>query len=246
MRQFRYLLVALLLATLCACAEVKVSGKTVWETFTDRQVAQLVDAVSHGRFAEADKAIAAGANVNWVTSEGLTPLLWVMGTTHNSERIEYLLKAGSDPNYIDTKRLASPMYLASGGNRPDILKLLLRYKGDPNLWGPHGNSMLMTAADQSRDENFEILLAYGADINLANRSRSTVADTFMVYGRFDKVFRLFELGFNPDVQDFTKTVDMIGVPPNSEQAVWKEKVIELLKSRGAKFPAFILKKEAEG
>lgn len=124
-------LVAFVVTT--GCATSTVADRSAQQTFLDPLVATLVIAVSQGDFADADKALKAGANVNSIGVEGLTPLLWVMGTTLNVGKIEYLLRAGANPNYRDEKTFVSPMYLAAGGNRPDILELLLKYNGDPNL-----------------------------------------------------------------------------------------------------------------
>lgn len=184
----------------------------------------------------------AGANINVVGVEGLTPLLWIMGTTLNVGKIEYLLKAGANPNYRDQKSLASPMFLASGGNRPDILELLLKYKGDPNLTGKNSESMLMVAVSQFRDKNVDLLLEYGANINQTDKHGETVANHATSYGRYDLIARLLDLGLTQDFQDLAKDVDMTKVRAESEQQRWKDKVIEMLKERGAKFPAFIPRK----
>lgn len=245
-RKFGLLLLAGCLFMNAGCAETRVSGRTAHETFDDPRVAALVETVSRGDFAEADKAVRAGADVNAISPQGLTPLLWVMGTTLNVSRIEYLLKAGANPNYRVAGRLASPMYLASGGDRPDILELLLKYKGDPNLIGPNGESMLSVALAQFRKENLDILIKYGADINRADKNGYTAANDAAAYGRFDWVAMFLDLGLNQNIQRLARSVDMRLVPPDSDQQRWKNKVVEMLKARGAKFPAFIPHKEPEG
>jgi hypothetical protein len=218
------------------------AGRNEQKTFADPLVAALVIAVSDGNFSEADNMLKAGADVNAVGLEGLTPLLWIMGTTLNVGKIEYLLKAGANPNYRDEKSLASPMYLAAGGNRPDILELLLKFKGNPDLFGPQDMTLLMIAVAQLRDKNFDLLLKYGADINQANRHNHTIAHEALIYGRYDLVAKYLDMGLTHDIQNLARYVDMIKVRPDSEQQQWKNKVIEMLKSRGATFPAFIPRK----
>jgi ankyrin repeat protein len=239
------LLVGLLMTT-SGCAETKVEGKSAHDFFADERVVMLVKAAGSGDFAEADQAIKSGADINTVGAEGMSPLLWVMGTTLNVRKIEYMLKAGANPNYRETKGQLSPMYLAAGGDRIDILELLLKHKGDPNLLGPRDETMLMVAVSQFRDKNIELLLKYGADINHSDQHNHTVANDAATYGRYDLVAEFLELGLIYNLQGLARTVDMTQVPADSKQQHWKEKVIEMLKARGAKFPAFIPHKVPEG
>lgn len=223
-------------------AETKVGGRGVRDTFADERVASLVIAVSSGDYDNADKALKSGADVNAVGVEGVTPLLWVMGTTLDVGKIEYLLKVGANPNYRDAKSMVSPMYLAAGGDRADILELLLKYKGNPNLAGSRGETLLMVSMAQFRDKNLELLLKSGANINLKDDAGSSVAAKATSYGRYDLVAKFLELGLDQDPQSLARTVESRVVPPGSEQQRWKDKVIEMLKKRGAKFPAFVPRK----
>lgn len=243
--EIRKLLVAILLGWLVmttSYAETRVGGRSARDTFVDERVASLVIAVSKGDYVESDKALKSGADVNAVGAEGMTPLLWVMGTTLNVSKIEYLLKGGANPNYRDAKTLVSPMYLAAGGNRPDVLELLLKYKGDPNLAGPRGETLLMVSMAQFWDNNLELLLRNGADIDRKDDTGSSVAAKAVSYGRYDLVAKFLELGLNQDPQSLARTVESRAVQPGSEQQHWKDKVIDMLKARGAKFPAFIPRK----
>lgn len=238
-RQFWIAALAGCLIMTTNCAEARVGGKSVRDVFSDRYVASLVATVSDGNFDAADKALQSGADINAVGAEGLTPLLWVMGTTLNVGKIEYLLKKGADPNYRDEERQASAMSLAAGGDRPDILELLLQYKGNPNLLGPSGDTMLMIAVSQLRDKNIDFLLKYGANINQTDRHHETVGNKAAGYGRYDLVAKFLDIGLAYDLPGLAKDVELTRVPPNSEQQHWKEKVIEMLKAHGAKFPAFV-------
>jgi ankyrin repeat protein len=230
----------LLLVFIMKCqAEPIVDGRTASQTFDDPRVAELMLAVNERKYASADSILKGGADINAPGYKGVTPLLWIMGTTRDVQKIEYMLKAGGDPNYRDPFHHASAMFLASGGDRPDILELLLKYKGDPNLPGPREETMLRIALGQVREKNFELLIKYGADINHIDRHGDSAADDAATFGRFDLVARLLDMGLRQDFQGLAKTIDICSVQPGSEQARWKEKVIEMLKARGAKFPAFI-------
>ncbi len=223
--------------TMSSVAETVVAGKAVRDVFPDERVVNLVSRTSSADFAVAEQQLRNGADVNIIGADGLTPLLWVLGTTRDVRKIEFLLKAGADPNYRDAKRQISPMYLAAGGSRPDILELLLKYKGNPNLEGPRGETLLMVAVSQFRDKNLDILIHHGADINQADRHRETVANKAASFGRYDLIARLLELGLTHDLQDLAKDVEITKVPAESEQQRWKNKVIDMLKARGVTFPA---------
>jgi ankyrin repeat protein len=131
------------------------------------------------------------------------------------------------------------MALAAGGDSPQILELLLKYKGDPNLIGPDNDPLLLIATGEFRRENVDLLLKYGADINSHRSNGDTAADFAVGLGRFDIVAHLLEKGLNYNLQRLAKSVEIRAVPPDSEAQKWKSKVIEMLKQRGAKFPAFV-------
>lgn len=233
-------LLSIFLLASCANVQTGVAGKPPSYYFDTAEVAELVTAVANGNFDEADKALKAGADVNAVGAEGMSPLLWVMGTTLNVKKIEYLLNAGANPNYQSATWLISPMHLAAGGNRPDILELLLKHKGNPNLAGRRGQTLLMVTVMQFRDKNVDLLLRYGADISQTDELGETVAATAAGMGRFDQVVFFLERGLKYDVRRLARSVDVRKVPANSEAQRWKDKAIEILKARGATFPTLPL------
>src|SRR5712692_3229535 len=231
----------ILLAMSVSYAETRYGGLTVREAFRDERVAHMVEAASRGDLGAVDAQIRAGADVNYMGTDGISPLLWVLVEgrhAHNLKGAEHLLKAGANPNYRDEKRKASAMALAAGGDSPQILELLLKYKGDPNLIGPRGEPLLHIAAGEFRKENIDLLLKHGADINMHESTGTTAAQTAVRLGRFDITAYLLEKGLSYNLEGLAKSVEARRVPPNSEAQRWKDKVIEMLKERGVKFPAF--------
>ena len=82
-----------------------------------------MEAASKGRFSDADKELIAGADINAVGAENISPLLWVMSASSlDLQCIEYMLKKGANPNYR-TPGGSSAMYLAAGGQYPRLLEL---------------------------------------------------------------------------------------------------------------------------
>lgn len=218
------------------CFETKIGDMTIEQVFPDQRVLALVKATVRGNYAEADRQIQAGADVNYVGTEGISPLLWVLyeGTLKNDYRgLEYLLKAGADPNYREAGEGLSAMYLAAGGNSVKLLELLLKHGGNPNLLGAFDKPLLHVAVFENRKENIKLLLDYGADVNIL-RDRRTAADSAVALGRYDLVLLFLERGLTYDLQGLARGVQMRLVG-TKEGKLQRDKVIEMLKERGVEY-----------
>ena len=77
--------------------------------------------------------------------------------------VEFLLKNGANPNFVDTKGKTPLMYAALTSF--EILEILLKYGADPNISDFEGRTPLMLASLDSDAEDgiVETLLEYGAD-----------------------------------------------------------------------------------
>lgn len=228
-----------LFMAMVGCAARNGAGMSAAEAFSDPRVAELAAAAASRDFSKADKQLAAGADINFIGKEGISPLLWVMSaSSFNQSGMEYMLKNGANPNYRVSQRNASAMYFAAGGQYPHMLVLMLKYGGDPNLVGEGDKAMLAVAADEYRKENIEILLKSGADINRLDKRGYSAAQQAVAGGHYDLVAYFLERGLTANLQFLAKGVEARVIDPDSDQQVWKNKVIEMLKARGAKFPAF--------
>src|SRR5258708_38364960 len=67
-----------------SCSEPTFRGMTVHDAFRDPLVAEMVEAASNGQLSVLDAKIRAGANVNYIGTEGITPLMWVIPMNHHS------------------------------------------------------------------------------------------------------------------------------------------------------------------
>lgn len=225
------------------CAGPKLGGMTIHQAFPDDRVAKMIRATVDEEFDEAEKQIKAGADVNFIGTDEISPLIWVMFEARRSndlDGLEYLLKAGANPNYRAKQMLhESAMSIAAGGDHLRILELLLKNKGDPNLLGPGDDPILSIAVFERRRRNVEMLLKYGADINAPKRDGENIASQAAGLAEFELVAFLLEQGLTYNLQDLAKDVEIRQVPPNSDARRWQNKVIEMLKARGVKFPAFV-------
>lgn len=240
----KILLLTIIPVLLAAFWEKKLGGLTAEQAFTDARVARLVRAASSGDLKEVDAQIRAGADVNAVGAQGVTPLMWVL-TTHDLKAVEHLLKSGANPNYRDPECGISAMYFASGGNKPKLLELLLKHGGDPNLRGTNAETMLQVAASECRRENIDILLQHGADINGHDGLRRSAADSALTRACFDITVYLLERGLTYDLRYLAKGVEGRIIQDNSDQKRWQDRAIEILKERGVKFPANVPRLERE-
>lgn len=225
----------LMLMLVSACKASELGGMKAEDAFTDAKTAAFVKAVSKNDFSQADALLAQGVDINTVGTEGITPLLWVMLTERSVKSTEYMLRNKADPNYVVPERMVSAMYFVAGGNRKDLLELVLKYGGNPNLVGPRDQSMLMVAITQRREEYFDMLLAHGAELNWRNRHGDSAPWQTLTPGRFDWTLYFLEKGYNNDLQDLANDVET--VPASEQMLPWKVKVIDYLKAKGAVFPA---------
>lgn len=242
LKNIKYYLFTIMLTITVGCKANLVGGMTLNEAFSP-EVGQFVDAVIDSDYQRAHKLLKAGVDINAVGKEGITPLFWLIAEEHADDltAIEYMLKNGADPNYQDPKRKISAMWGASGGNKPEFLKLLIRYGGDVNQIGRDDKSMLMVASSQGQLENIQILLDNGADMVWDNRFGRSAASACLTQGRFDLTVFFLEQGFDGDLQTLAAYVE--GRVANEEMQPYKEKAIDMLKARGAEFPASLYLKQ---
>ena len=218
-------------------AEARAGGMTAQQAFPDPATAAWVSAVWDKDYKEADRWLAQGAKVNLVGTDGITPLLWVMSAGKwKVDRLEYMLKAGADPNQKSPKENVSPMFGAAKSDKPEVLTLFLRYHGDPNLTGeaPDEEPILFAAVSGARMENIKLLLEAGADVNALDRLGVPAPFNALFHGRYDIVEFFLQHGLKAGLGALATACDSTPVSP--DRAVWREKVICEFVDRGIFFP----------
>ncbi len=81
-----------------------------------------------------------------------------------------MLKNGANPNSYDLTSKLSPLHVASENNNVSIVKLLIKYGADVNIYANtlYLNTPLHIAALNDSSEVVTILLENGANINIYN------------------------------------------------------------------------------
>lgn len=116
--------------------------------------------------------LAAHANVNSATiDEAITPLLLAC-TNGDPDAEEALLKAGANPNSVNSNGTTALMLAAASGN-PAAAKVLLDHGADVNAReSAHGQTALMFAAAMDRAAVIPLLMAHGADAGITTTSHA--------------------------------------------------------------------------
>ncbi|WP_217997234.1 hypothetical protein, partial [Aquipseudomonas alcaligenes] len=70
-----FIIVMLSVVSSCAAGQ-KVGGMTPQQAFSDPLVAELVVAATQNDFQKVDEKVQAGADVNTIGADGVTPLIW--------------------------------------------------------------------------------------------------------------------------------------------------------------------------
>lgn len=183
-----------LAGTACAGQGANVDAHQV---FSDTRVADLATAAVAGHAAQVRAAVAAGADINAHGDKGVTPLEWAM-LNRSPEAFRTLLDAGADPN--EPAVGGDPVILmAAKANDPVYLKLLLAHHVDPSAArGRSDQTPLMAAIlNANTDAPFKLLLAAGADPNVANRLGDTALHIAATGGTYAQVLALLEAGADP-------------------------------------------------
>ncbi|WP_048438361.1 ankyrin repeat domain-containing protein [Caenimonas sp. SL110] len=178
--------------------ELKVVGQTVTEYFGDTKEARLARAAAEGKVAEVRRSVAEGANVNATGQQNMTPLMWAF-SGRSETGMRALLEAGADPNQrIGPRKDLHPVWLAAGLNpeQPELLKVLLEFKGDPSAPLPDDAYYAPLPQAASTLSYVKLLVQAGADINTANKIGYPMVLTSASRRQYDIVLYALENGFN--------------------------------------------------
>ena len=227
-----------------AATQQSLAASQAGHFFSDPKVAALAVALERSDWTGAETARRAGANVNARGKEGMYPLIWTM-YVKNKAAFEWLLNHGADPNFDSGGDDGCALFWAAEADDPDWLRMLLAHRANPNLTHQTGirttETPLLAACGLCRLVNVKMLIAAGADINYQQPKRdggSTPAIHAAGIGFFAGVYAL--LGAGADIRPRTaggfNLADMVAsypVDPSDARYPWREKVLQILRERGA-------------
>ena len=136
----------------------------------------LVDAVRHGDLAAAAQFLRAGAEVNFLAPDGLTPLMIAAGHGQ-AQMVELLLCAGAYVHAVEPRAGATALHKAALSGNPDVADLLLRHGAFIDQQSPIlGHTALMDAIVYKHEDVVRLLLDHGARTTIRNHWQETALD----------------------------------------------------------------------
>jgi len=121
----------------------------------------LIESVSLGMMAEADRALREGADVNARNSKGATPL-HIAVARHFEDTARMLIEKGADANVKDDLGI-TPLNLAAYNGDNGIANALLKAGASPDVPDQNGTTPLFMAVGSGNKEMAKVLLDAGAD-----------------------------------------------------------------------------------
>ena len=142
--------------------------------------------------------IAAGADVNNVTSMGNSPLLSAANKGH-VKCVKLLLGTGADvnrPNICGD----TPLIRAVENGYTECVVNLLKAGADVNIVNGSGNSVIFLAVKEARHDCFKLLNEFGADVNFAKKNGYTILMEAAQNGEYKCVDFLINAGADVNKQ----------------------------------------------
>jgi len=158
------------------------------------------------------------------------------------DAMKELVRLGADPTLV-VSGVGAPLSLAASADDPILIETLLKAGCNPNAV-INNEPILFNAQLQDRPKVIEVMLKNGSDINITDSLGNNVLKYAIGTMHYDMAIFLITKG--ADVH--AKTHDGLSIAysterarsrmvPNSPGAKKLEKIIEMMKERGVKFPA---------
>lgn len=198
---------------IAACSQQHtVAGKTSADVFPVPATRALADAACKGDADAVRRLVAEGVEPNGRGLDDTTILMWAM-SCENQSGLEALLSSGADPDLGAEGYF--PVSLAATFRKPDVLSLLLKHGGNPNLpprdtmpenwrridtplWHALGASM-----DHANTENLKLLLEAGADVNQGSTGGDSPSVVRLAVGfnRPEEALLMIGYGYRGDLNE---------------------------------------------
>lgn len=130
--------------------------KNIDETFAGSEMTALQRAVQKRHYDAITLLIAAGANVNHVTTD-MTTAIHIAAYQGDRKAAEMLIAAGADVNASERANRFRPLHLALWKGHPDVAKVLVEAGADPFLKTDDGRDAFFIAKRGGHHEFLEWL-----------------------------------------------------------------------------------------
>ena len=180
--------------------------------FPGQQARALAKAAADGDLRKLEELAAQGIDVNARGIKNATPLVWALHK-NNLKGFIKLLELGADPNILLDDG-GTVMHWAARHENTAFLRAALEHGGSPNLRAGQFNetplfSTIGYYANEVRQENMQLLLASGADIDAKavhsparmSMGGNTPAITAAQRRRYDVVYELLKSGADHTVRN---------------------------------------------
>ena len=204
--------------------------------------AALAETLKSNDLTIAGQLLNEGVDINSVGKDGITLATWTI-IVKNKPSFKWLFDHGANPNLIPPNDRGISLWSA-GGDDPYWLDILLQHKADVNLQRKSDRedteTPLSEAIFECRKRNLEMLIKAGAEINFRGPEDMDAGATPGIHaagiGWFEGVYILLEAGadFRPRTTgglDLADEVVRHSQALNDDNTRWREKVIQLLRSR---------------
>ncbi|KAK3689276.1 ankyrin repeat-containing domain protein, partial [Podospora appendiculata] len=141
----------------------------------------------------------AGADPNAVDDEGWS-VLHVAARCGREQSVKLLLSHGADVNVRDERGYSALAAACNGCSLPDIPRLLLENKADPNAPDKLGSAPLHWTAYKGNKVICELLLDHGAEVNMVAPTLGTPL-SMATWGMNDCIEPLLAAGADPTILD---------------------------------------------
>ncbi|WP_039457881.1 ankyrin repeat domain-containing protein [Candidatus Jidaibacter acanthamoebae] len=155
--------------------------------------------------------------------KGKEPLLNIAIGKNSYEIAKLLLDHGINPNIRDEGSGEASVMMAVCRDNVEMIKLLIKYKADLDLFSWSGYTPLMFAVSMNRKETIKLLLEAGANVNYQNYDKET-ALSLAVQHCYENVAILLKNGADPCLGEIFKRTTLL----ESAATEGDEEVINLL------------------
>lgn len=172
---------------------------------------KLLDAVEKNQPTAVVRLLDSGIDANTANEDGVSALM--LASYHGFKPIaETLLQHGAKVDARDNRQ-ETALRLA-GSAHPDVVKMLLEHRADPNVRDFYGKTLLVALCEAGADrdpETLRLLLEHGADPNIGgdNGAPLLYAINLGQHGNAEIARLLLAHGAKPDAKDRSDTPALI-------------------------------------